>query len=164
MKSKYFALIILVFMLSSLSEANDEINYYTDLTRELCKEHGRIVHIYRKESVTLIEYKDGYLYIANVLGMPEIENNNNNSNSNETQAAESNGMSKTEYANYLSLGYKPRADLSRQQPDNTIVITPKGQDYHYLRCGTIKDLCKPVSINEAKQLGRTACKVCNPPQ
>lgn len=46
----------------------------------------------------------------------------------------------------------------------TVYITPYGQRYHRLYCGTIKNSKKTaMSIEDAKKRGRTPCKVCHPP-
>jgi len=46
----------------------------------------------------------------------------------------------------------------------TVYVGKTGTKYHYQDCRTLKDAKIPMSINEAKSKGRTACGVCKPPQ
>lgn len=46
----------------------------------------------------------------------------------------------------------------------TVYIGATGTKYHLQSCRTLKNTKTPISINDAKAQGRTACKICNPPQ
>ncbi|WIH83794.1 hypothetical protein NEI00_01105 [Brachyspira pilosicoli] len=46
---------------------------------------------------------------------------------------------------------------------NTVYISDKGKKYHRGNCRTLRASKYPISIQEAKKRGYTACKVCNPP-
>lgn len=46
----------------------------------------------------------------------------------------------------------------------TVYITPTGKKYHTATCRTLSKTKNiiPIDIEEAKEKGYTACKVCNP--
>ncbi|MEI0606844.1 hypothetical protein R4K48_07755 [Brachyspira pulli] len=46
---------------------------------------------------------------------------------------------------------------------NTVYISDKGKKYHRENCRTLRGNKYPISIQEAKERGYTACKVCKPP-
>ncbi len=44
----------------------------------------------------------------------------------------------------------------------TVYKTPSGKKYHSATCRFVKNVSNSLSINEAKQMGLSACSICNP--
>ncbi|CCG55777.1 Endonuclease/exonuclease/phosphatase [Brachyspira pilosicoli WesB] len=49
------------------------------------------------------------------------------------------------------------------QANTTVYIGKTGKKYHRENCRTLRGNKYPISIQEAKERGYTACKVCKPP-
>jgi hypothetical protein len=45
----------------------------------------------------------------------------------------------------------------------TVYITPSGNKYHTINCRMVKNVSSAVSVEDAQNKGRTACKICAPP-
>ena len=179
MPGKFFTILILIFVLaSSPVTANDEIAYYTDLTRDLCAEHGRIVHVYMRPSangtLVVIEYKDGFLYMDNMMGdspssaVKNLPTANSDTNANNQQGQNNLHLRERVSNEIVSThgdveGWDLVEELRKKLPAKTIVMTRQGDHYHYLDCTTLARYCKQVTISEALAQKLTPCTKCQPP-
>ena len=44
----------------------------------------------------------------------------------------------------------------------TVFKTPSGAKYHLSTCRMVKNVSQEITVVEAKELGLTPCKICNP--
>jgi hypothetical protein len=51
-----------------------------------------------------------------------------------------------------------------QRNEVTVYITDTGARYHLATCRYLRSSKHPISLREAKRLGYTPCKVCQPPR
>ena len=51
-----------------------------------------------------------------------------------------------------------------QRNEVTVYITDTGARYHVSSCRYLRSSKHPISLREAKRLGYTPCKVCQPPR
>lgn len=82
-------------------------------------------------------------------------------NSSPTSTVQS-STTKTTQPSITTKTVSPTPTTSNQ--NMTVYVGATGTKYHYQTCRTLKDTRIPMSINEAKSQGYTACGVCKPPQ
>jgi len=44
----------------------------------------------------------------------------------------------------------------------TVFKTPSGNKYHLASCRMVKNVSEEISVEKARELGLTPCKICNP--
>ncbi len=56
----------------------------------------------------------------------------------------------------------PATEDAGDQGDDIVYITPRGKKYHRKGCSTIRKSSRQVTRAQAREMGKTPCKVCRP--